>query len=486
MASLTSTALHGFRWNYLTSAALLLGQLTFTAVTARLISPAEFGTFAVAATFMQFAGYFANAGLLGAVVRAPSLSTETMRTALSIAISGGLVVGAFLTLSRHLLASMVGNPDASRVLAFLAWQPFLMALAAVPVGRLRRDLRFRAGAVSEAVAQIVGFAVGLSLAARGVGELSLAAVPLTAAALTLLVTTAIARTPLVPHFSLTGARDLLSFSSQVTIQNVLHYSAYAAPAWAVSRFAGASSLGYFSRANNLANVPLQQLTVGVTRTLYPMYVALRGDATRLRRAIDEALAASSLVSFLLFGALAGAAHPIVLLLLGGRWAPTESLLVLFSLFAALNLIYTVLASAAEALSLMRPIWSGQFLLLGALTIGLGSGAWIGIGTRGFVAVAVVGQLVSLIPHLGWVARLGERHWVGDLGRLTLHLAVGLVLFFILRIVAWSAPNLNALTSMGIMSGISLSYSIVVWRFGKMIPGVAVIRSRVAMRDGTTA
>ncbi len=87
-------------------------------------------------------------------------------------------------------------------------------------------------------------------------------------------------------FSRGEARGLVSFSSQVSAQSLTQYGIYTFPALVIARGAGASALGFFSRANFLVLLPSHLLSVGIVRVLYPVFAQVTDPDTQ-RRALSD-------------------------------------------------------------------------------------------------------------------------------------------------------------------------------------------------------
>jgi O-antigen/teichoic acid export membrane protein len=108
------------------------------------------------------------------------------------------------------------------------------------------------------------------------------------------------------------------------------------------------------------------VTVGISKTLYPV-VAQLTDVESRRRALSDVLAVGTFLVWPLLGLLAGSASIAVRLLFGPGWEPAAALIAPLCLFAAANLSYTILASATESIGWLKVGWAIQ----GAWAVALG-------------------------------------------------------------------------------------------------------------------
>ena len=363
MNPLTRSIVKGAFWTYGTSLVVLVAQLLYTGVTSRLVDPAGFGAYATAQALAGLISYFTLASLGSAVTRAPHLSREQAWTAVLMALGGGAAGAAVLWLFAPVWASLWASPGSVDVIRALGLLTAASPLVAVLVGLLRREMRLRYAALMESSGAVFGMLVGLLLVSQ-MHDAEALALGLGAGALataTLAAASGLGLGP--PRVSRNGARYLLSFSSQVSVQNLLYFTVNTAPTWLVSRVVGPATLGQYSRANLIVGLPFAQLSAGSMKSLYPGYARVQDDPARMRAAVTDALTAVSGISFVLFGGLVGTAPVTVPLLLGPQWAQATSLVPEFGLSAALTMVFVVLSNAFEAKAMLRSSWRVQGVLI---------------------------------------------------------------------------------------------------------------------------
>jgi lipopolysaccharide exporter len=412
--SLARTSIVGAAWNYGGAVVVVVGQLAYTALTARLISPAEFGAYAVAQALLALVGYFTLGTIGNAIIRQPSLDRRMVGTALAMTIAAGTTVAVVVLATAGLWAEIWRSPGATTLIRLYAPQMLLTALAVVPIALLRRNLRYRAASVIETLAVLYGFAVGAVLASqlRNAEALVFGQVAgaCALAALGILAT----RSELALAYGRVEARSLFSFSAQVSIQNLGHYINTLLPSFAISRSLGATNLGFFSRGSLLVFLPLTFLAQGVTKTLYPIFPRFRNDARECRRMMVDVASVTTGFVWPLFGALAGLAPLVVEILLGARWAPVAPIVVPLCLYAALNFAYVIFASLAESFAYLRQIWLVQacwtVVLVSALAIEVYEDA--DMRTIVFIAAGIQAAVHALQVLL--LARVGSVNAVGTL------------------------------------------------------------------------
>ena len=80
----------GLSWSTISTVALVVANLAYTATISRLLDPTAFGLVAMANLVVLFVGYFVRMGLASALVQKPDLSDEEVRAASTAGILVGL------------------------------------------------------------------------------------------------------------------------------------------------------------------------------------------------------------------------------------------------------------------------------------------------------------------------------------------------------------------------------------------------------------
>jgi len=466
--SLTARAFNAVGWSYLSGFVLLLAQVAYTAFTARLIAPRWFGGYALALTIVAFAGLFGSAGLANAVMRTQHLSDRGARTALTLAVASGLVISVAMVVLAAPIEKWFHAPGAAGALRLLAFQPPMLAAAGVTFGLLRRQRRYRAASLIDVGSSLAGFAVGAVAIVSGMGVIGLSVGQVARGVVAMAVGLLAVRVSLRPACEKASAREFVGFSAQVTGQNVGHYAIGNLPLWSVARLAGGAATGLFSRGYQLVALPNDQFTSGLIRALYPLYREVRTGRDHTQRALTEGLVLTSGAAFLIFGAFAALVQPAALLLLGPRWYAATAVTPLLCAFAAVNTLYSVLASAAEAMRWMRMIWITQLLFF----VSMGAALYAASGRLELTAAAMV--LATAVAHLYmllWVSREGLLLRLEVVRAYAIHAALGLVFAIVPVLISQATVGRSVLPALGVRAAVLALLGLALWLLRNWVPGL---------------
>jgi len=482
--TLAQRGVRGAAWSYGGAGVVIVGQLLYTALTARLISPAEFGAYAAAQALLMLLGYFTLGTVGNAIIRHPSLDRRVVGTALIMTGAAGIVVSLVVLAAAGLWADLWHAPEAASLIRLFAPQTLLGGLAIVPLSLLRRDLQYRSATLIETSSVLIGFGIGavLALQLRNAEALVLGQVAATGAlvALGALAT----RSQLSMSYSRVEARSLFSFSSQVSLQNLGHYLNNTLPSFVVSRYLGQVSLGFFSRASLLVGLPQTFLSQGVQKTLYPIYPRFRDNEEECRRMLIDVASVTTTLVWPLFAALAGLSPLVVELLLGDQWGPVASIVGPLCLYATVSFAYSIFASFAESFGYLRQIWLLQALWVVALVGSLAVAVREDADLRLIVLVAAGVQIAVHFLQIALLARIRVVDAVGTLGVEASAALLGAVWYIATWLTMSSFSEQGMATRIVVAGGVVVFLTVATWLALPHLPaGKAFSRRgiRIALR-----
>jgi lipopolysaccharide exporter len=300
-----------------------------TIVLARLLTPADYGMFALALSIQQAGQRLAELGMPAALIgqeAEPSAEQEAAVGGAMLFISL-LVSGALATVAFVIVPALGADSEALRVIGVAGVAMSFYAGRAVPTALMERHLKFGRVALVEAADTLTFNAFALVGALAGFGAFSLAgAVP--AGALASLATAwalqSFARRPIL---RLDPLRPMLRFGVQITAvqgMNVAREVGFVAVLTAVG---GSASAGFYAMAKRLFSFPIA-LTGAVARVSFPALSRSR-DQREARTA--SATLYTAIVAGLPLALVAGAVQPLIQIVLGDTWMPTADIVLAGSL-----------------------------------------------------------------------------------------------------------------------------------------------------------
>lgn len=375
-----------------------------TVVLARLLTPTDYGLFAIALSVQLVGQNVAELGLPAALVRMPERpSTELQQATIGfLLLVTSIAVLAVAAATFVLLPALNASSTVLTVIAITVLALPIYAARAVPMAMFDRELRFGRVAAVEA-ADTIGFNLFALLAAiAGLGAYSLAGGVPFGAALGAIMAWASSGTVRMPRLDPRRVKPLIGFGSRVSVLGMLHLGRDLGYVTIIGAVGGAPMAGFYGIAKRLFSFPMA-LAAAVTRVMLP--TLSQSGAERVERTA-RILGQTALICGLPLALVAGAVQPLIAVVLGDEWLPTTDVVIYGSLGM---LLFAGVASPINSFCLAEGRPNPPLLSVsGELLIGLGlvgiligdlDGAGIGIAMSLGQMVAVAILLMAVVPRI---------------------------------------------------------------------------------------
>ena len=335
---LRARATRGAAWSGVSSIVMRLGGLVVGIILARLLTPEQFGIYAIALTVQSILITAADLGLSADLIR----SDEPKKIAPTIA-TLGLASGAILTaataLSSQTLAALLGNEDAAPAIAILSLTLLLAGGTVVPFGMLHRRFQQRELFYVGAADFMVSTIVTLVLVAAGFGVVGLAIGRVSAQIVSSAMQYSFARVR--PRFAIDRSivRSVLAFSIPVASANMLSWALLNVDYIILARVAGATALGFYVLAFNISSWPMTALGQ-VVRSVSLPYFSRAADAASSLATVSAVAWAGALPAGAILAVLAA---PLIEVVYGARWLPAAPALAALGIYGSLRVVFDTIA-----------------------------------------------------------------------------------------------------------------------------------------------
>lgn len=306
-------------FSYLDKSVCLAVALLSSMILARLLTPEEIGVFSMGAVLVGMAGTLRDFGAGVYVVQEPDLTRDRLRAAFTLAIGVGI---AFALLTLALSGSVAAFYDDARVrtvLLILSANFVIVPLGSIAQALMTREMQFGRLAVINIANALAQAVVGIVLAYRGLGALSLAWSGIAAVATGALMTTLLrpAGMPWMP--GLREIRSVASFGIKASGGNLVSEISSGVPDLVVGRLQGLEQAGLYGRAQGFVTLFQNAIMRALWPVVLPHFSAVRRSGADFRAQYLNAVSLSTGVGWPLLLAMAVLAFPIMRVLFGAQW-----------------------------------------------------------------------------------------------------------------------------------------------------------------------
>lgn len=315
---------------------------------ARLLTPSDFGIVGVAGVYLGLVAVFSEFGFGSAVINLQDLTVnEIAQINTFSAISGtiGFIVSCALATP---LGWFFRAPALPAVIVVMSTNFLITGFKTVPSSLLQREFRFKRLSLIDTVAAITQSLCVLLLAWRGAAYWSLAL----GSVIATLVSTTLNMTSRPSGFArprLKSITHALNFSWQVLMAR-LSWNLYSDADFLVAgRVLGATALGAYTFAWNLATLPVEKVTGLVGQVTPAFFSANQADFSGLRRYLLTLTEGVALVTFPATIGLGLLAPDFVTLALGERWSGVVAPLQVLAFYGSIRSVSALLGPLLTAL-----------------------------------------------------------------------------------------------------------------------------------------
>ena len=328
-----------------------LATFAGTVVLARLLSPEEFGAFAVLQFALGFLQFFGDAGVGGALIQARERPSERALASvftLQLALAVGVVAAAWLGAPYVLDIWPALPPVAPLLLRAMALAFLITSIRVVPSILLERELRFAAIAASEVVQALAFYAAACACAAAGLGLWTWPVAVLTQGMAGLIVV--YAARPWRPRLALDGAllRPLVRFGIPFQVKNFIGFANGAVTPLYAGAVLGPTAVGLINWGQQIAYLPLKLVEV-VARISFPLFSRIQYQRDALARVLERTVQFCALGAFFSAAVLLTAGRTVTVVVFSEKWVDGLVSLYAFSAVLLIGFFSPVVAAVMDAL-----------------------------------------------------------------------------------------------------------------------------------------
>ena len=282
-------ALTGVFWSSIQSFGTQGVSFIISIVLARLLLPEEFGLIAMITVFMSIGNVLLNAGLGESLIRTKDPTEEDYSTVFFFNLIVSVVIYAIIYFSAPWIADFYNQPLLIDVVRWYSIVIVINAFSVIQVTRLTKQVDFKTQMKVSLPATFLSGFFGVVLAYKGFGVWSLVWMAILNSILNMLFL--FYNTKWFPSlvFLVDKFKHHFSFGYKLTFSGLLDIVFNNAYNIIIGKYYQPAILGFYDRANKLKNLPVQTLSMIVSRVTYPIFAEFKDDNVRLKRAYKKVM-----------------------------------------------------------------------------------------------------------------------------------------------------------------------------------------------------
>ncbi len=385
----------GFSWSVALNASSMAISFAKIIILSRFVfGPTEFGIFGIGVLVLGILELITETGINVFLVQEVDPIKKYLDTAWITSIIRGVLISISLIILAYPISVFFKIPNNwTFILAFSAI-PLLRGFINPAIANLQKNLKFREDAIFRFVISAIEDISIVVLAIITTNIFSFIGGMLIGVVIEVLITFIFIKEK--PHFAFHKEhfKKIVHQGKWVTLAQIFDYLYKHTDDIAVGRMLNAFSLGIYQNSYTLSSLPENAVAQQLGKITFPIYVNIKGDKERIRKAFNRTLLATLAITLPFGLAFFFFSDLIVDVFLGPKWLPAIPVLKILALFgigrAITNLFYPVFLAYKKQRYVMITTLIG-WIFLGVTVIPL----TINYGITGAALSALIGSITGL-------------------------------------------------------------------------------------------
>lgn len=368
-------------------------QVLSVVVLARLLSPQDYGLIAMVMAIIGVADIFRDFGLSSAAIQAPTLSRDEQTNLFWVNTALGTVLSILALVTAPLIAALYRQPDLTVITMGLAANFLFNGMSTQYRADLNRRMQFRRLVLADVTSPAVGLAVAIGLAIAGAGYWALVAQQLVQASVMLVIV--VIGAGWLPGWYRRGVsvKRFLDFGLRLAGSQIVGYIGNNTDTVVLGLTVNPTQLGLYNRSYQLVTTPLGQIRGPLNTVAIPVLSRIQDQEQRFQSFVARGQMAMGYTLVVGLALVAGAAGPVVAVLLGPQWVGATEVLRLLAIGSAFQTLAYVGYWVYVAKGLVDHLFNYTLFATGLRVVCVIGGSAFGI--------TGVAAAMALVPLLSW-------------------------------------------------------------------------------------
>jgi len=341
LLNLKQKTLNGFKWSFLDNVGRLGGQFVIGIILARILTPVDFGLVGMLTIFIVIGRSLTNSGFGQALIQKKNADNSDFSTVFYFNIVASIFVYLIVFFGSPLIAKFYNEPELTLLTKVICLVFIIDAFGLVHTTYLEKKLDFKAPSIIGVISIFFSGGISIFLAFNDFGVWALVTNSLLRSFITTLLLWIVSgwRPQLI--FKLQSFKGLFNYGSKILIAGILNSIFNNLYFLVIGRFFHAASLGYYTRAVQFSNLPVNTITTVVQKVTYPVFSILQDNSEKLIAGYTKVIRMLTAVALPLMAIMYITAKPLIAIVLGTKWLPAVPYLQLMSIYSWIYVLYTV-------------------------------------------------------------------------------------------------------------------------------------------------
>lgn len=305
--------------NLISKYSQIMIRVFFSAVLARLLSPTDFGIFAIVNVFIGFFSLIADMGLGSGIIQNKELTKKDINNIFSASIYLGLILALTIIVLSLPIASFYNHSVLVSLISLVSITLFFNTVNMVPNALIMREKHFGTIGLRSIIASTISSIITVFLAFAGFKYYALVYQSIITAIIIFIWNYKKNSLKFQMKIEFDSIKKILKFSTYQFLFNFINYFARNLDNLLTGKIMGEVVLGFYDKAYTLMLSPIQALTYAINPMLHPVLSEYQNNKQTIYEKYIKIVKVLSLVGVFISVYCYFAGTELILIIFGGQW-----------------------------------------------------------------------------------------------------------------------------------------------------------------------
>jgi len=323
MENIKTKTINAMGWSFLQKFGYQSVQFLISVILARILTPSEFGILAMIWILISFGQSLIDSGFGAALIQNKNASYIDECSIFYFNIFIGFIAAAFMFMMAPYVSRFYGKPVLLPVTRVMSITLIINSFGTIQSAMLNKLIDFKTQMKVSVISGIISGIIGITMALTGFGVWSLVAQAISINLFSTSLLWLLNKWRPSLKFSFYSLKKMFSFGSRILLSGLLNSIFVNLHSIVIGKIFSAATLGYYSRAVKLQELPVSLITSTVNSVTFPVFSVLvsKDDKYLFKSAVRKALSLIVTVCFPIMVGLFVVSKPLVLVFFTSKWEP---------------------------------------------------------------------------------------------------------------------------------------------------------------------
>lgn len=338
MESSKQKMIRGIGWSAIEKYSGLVVSILVSMILARLLSPSDYGTIAIATVIISFLSIVGTMGIAPAIIQRRDLTKGDLDNIYTFTLFVGLIFSVVFCSISWPIAKLYHDTQLSYVCQLLTISLFFGIANMVPNALMAKNQKFKQIALRTLALQLISGTIAVIAAWKGLGVYSLLVSPIVSSIGIFLYNRKFFRLHISKNFTIEPIRRIFSYTSYTFAFDFINFFTRNLDKIIIGKYISMDNLGLYEKSYRLMQLPIQNVTAVINPVIQPIFSEFQDDKKDIAAKYNRIIRFIGTISFPLGVCLSFCGYEVIHIFYGGKWDGAVETFKILSLSLPLQMV----------------------------------------------------------------------------------------------------------------------------------------------------